>query len=82
MKRMFLLATSALLFAHQAKAVDVQPYVGADYVYSWANIEDSEYFKDHFHAINVSAGVMATSVMGLELSYQQSRRRLRYRRSH
>ena len=72
MKRMFLLATSALLFAHQAKAVDVQPYVGADYVYSWANLEDSEYFKDHFQAINVSAGIMATSVMGLELSYQQS----------
>lgn len=72
MKKIVLLATVSLIAARQAGAVDVQPYVGADYVYSWANIEDSEYFRDRFQAINVSVGAMATSVMGVELSYQQS----------
>lgn len=72
MKKIFLLASVALLFTHQAKAIDVQPYVGADYIYSVADIEHDNVYKHRFHAFDLSLGVMTTSTIGLEVFYQQS----------
>ena len=72
MKKIMLLASVALLMASQSKALEVQPYVGADYVYSWADIKNSKYFEDRYQALHFSVGAMTSSVMGLELSYQQS----------
>ena len=71
MKKIILLTgVATALLTQNAKAAEVQPYVGADYVYSWANMDDGNYIKDRFHAFNVSAGIMTSSVVGLELSYQ------------
>ena len=72
MKKTLLLSCAAILFANQAKAVDVQPYVGADYIYSFADIEHQNAFKHRFNAFDLSFGVMATSTIGLEVFYQQS----------
>ena len=71
-KTLFLCALTAIV-ANEAKAADIQPYVGADYVYSMAKITQSTYTDKSFHALDVSVGGMLTSTIGLELSYQQSK---------
>jgi len=72
MKKIIGFLSLAMICAQQAHAVEVQPYAGADIIYSFSQIKDSQYFNDRFLALNASVGAMLTSVVGLELSYQQS----------
>ncbi len=72
MKKTLLLTSAIALFAAQASAVEVQPYVGADFVYTWADVKNSSYIEDHYRAGNFSLGAMISSNWGLELSYQQA----------
>ena len=72
MKKTALLLTTALLFSSTANALEVQPYIGADYAYSWAHIKQGSHYADRFQAADLSVGAMVTSVVGLELSFRQT----------
>ena len=72
MKKCLPLVALFALLAQKAAAVEVQPYVGADYVYSWASVKNKQYFNDRYQALNLSLGMMTTSTIGLEFSYQIS----------
>ena len=72
MKKSLMVLMAGCLFSVQAKAMDVQPYVGADYAYSWAQMKEKSHFKSRYQAINLSVGVMTTSTIALELSYMLS----------
>lgn len=72
MKKALLLSSAFVLLAGRALALEVQPYVGADYVYTWADVKNSRYIEDRYQAGLFSLGAMVSSNWGLELSYQQS----------
>ena len=72
MKKIALAVALSALFVQQTNAMDVQPYVGGDYIYSWADVKPEKYIEDNYHSLSISAGVMTSSVVGIELSYQLS----------
>ena len=82
MKKTSLLLTTALLFCSNANALEVQPYVGTDYAYSWAHIKQSHRFANRYQAADLSVGAMVTSVVGLELSFRQTEQKKKNSRNH
>lgn len=79
MKKTLLLAGVASLFAFNAQALDVKPYVGVDYVYSKMDLDVklegenvSRYLEDNLNAFAVSAGTKFNKNFGIEAFYQQS----------
>ena len=75
MKKTLLLAGVAALFAVNANAMELKPYVGLDYVRSDVDIDKIEgyqYFEDGLNAFAVSAGTRFHKNFGLEAFYQQS----------
>ncbi len=79
MKRTLLLASIASIFAFNAQALDVKPYVGLDYVRSDMDLDVklegenvSRYLEDNLNAFAVSAGAKINNNFGLEAFYQQS----------
>lgn len=75
MKKVLLLAGVAALFAVNANAADVKPYVGLDYVYSMADIDKTEghqLFEEDLNAFALSAGAKLHKNFGVEAFYQRS----------
>ena len=73
MKKYFLFLSLGVFLAQNVKAVEIEPYVGADYVYSFADVKHDDYVENRYHALNASLGAMITSTIGAELSYQISK---------
>lgn len=63
MKKTLLLAGVASLFAFNAQALDVKPYVGVDYVYSKADLVSDD-FDDQWNAYAVSVGTKLNKNFG------------------
>lgn len=79
MKKTLLLAGVASILTMNANAAeynwmkDYQPYVGADYVYSYAKFgSKARQMKKSYHSGAVNAGVRFYDYLGLEAFYQQS----------
>ena len=79
MKKTLLLAGVASLFSLNAQATEIKPVIGLDYVYSIADIDDSDsegdysdFYEDKLNAFALSAGVKLNQYVGLEAFYQQS----------
>ena len=80
MKKTLLLAGVASIFAFNAQALDIKPYVGLDYVYSdtelgsiWVAGERVDpYLESKFDSFAISAGAKVHKNFGLEAFYQQS----------
>ena len=72
MKKVMYVSAMLALCAFNAKAIEVQPYVGIDYVHSGADMSHDKIYEDSLKALAVSAGVLNIENMGFELSYQQS----------
>ena len=73
MKKYLLLAGVASIMSFNANAMDMEmkPYVGLDYVYSMADINE-DYIDEDLHAMAVSAGVRMHKNLGLEAFFQQT----------
>lgn len=71
MKKTLLLAGVASLFAFNAQALDVKPYVGVDYVYSKADLATDE-FDDQWNAYALSVGTKLNKNFGVEAFYQET----------
>nr|DAI59735.1 MAG TPA: outer membrane protein [Caudoviricetes sp.] len=75
MRTTLLLAGVAALFAVNANAAEIKPYVGLDYVYSMADIDKTdgmEAFEEDLNAFAISAGAKLHKNFGVEAFYQQS----------
>ena len=79
MKKILLLSGVAMLFATNVNAMthqswaNVNPYIGADYVYSHAKLGGTAGgLKDDFHSAKVNFGMEWYKNMFTEFSYQQS----------
>lgn len=78
MKKTLLLSGIACLAAVNANAMswnlsDYRPYIGADYVYSYAKQgSDARHLKDDFNSGKANLGMQFYQNWDLEFSYQQS----------
>lgn len=78
MNKSLLLAGVACLFATSANAMDwnmknYKPYVGAEYVYSYAKLgSDARNLKNDFNSGKVDLGMQFYRYWDLEFSFQQS----------
>lgn len=85
MKKTLLLAGVASFIAYGASAADfsytnianeIKPYVGADYVYSYAKFGGkAKSMKDSYHSGSVYMGTRMYDYMGLEAFFQMSGKR-------
>lgn len=75
MRTTLLLAGVAALFAVNANAAEIKPYVGLDYVRSMADIDKEKGItlaEEDLNAFAVSAGAKINKNFGVEAFYQQS----------
>ena len=79
MKKTLLLAGVASVLAFNANAAnynwmdEYEPYIGADYVYSYAKFGgEARHMKDSYNSGAVNLGVRMYDYLGLEAFYQQS----------
>ncbi len=78
MKKMLLLSGVACLMAANANAMswnmkNIRPYVGADYVYSYAKQGgEARHIKDDFNSMKFNLGMQIYQNWDLEFSFQQS----------
>lgn len=80
MKKTLLLASVASVLACQAQAGywsdvynEMHPYIGADYVYSYAKFGGpAKHMRESYHSPSVNIGARMYGYYGLEAFYQQS----------
>lgn len=74
MKKTLLLSSVAALFAFNANALDIKPYVGLDYAYSEANLSSDlkDIVEKNYHSLNLNIGTKVHKNLGVEIFYQQS----------
>ena len=75
MKKTLLLAGVAGVFAFNANAMEVRPYVGMNLGYGLAEYGDAEFDEianDEYGVVDINAGARIGNNFGLEVSYQQS----------
>ena len=78
-KKIILLAGAAMFLTGTASAMELNPYIGLDYVYSKADFKsdrlsafDTQSLKDHYNSGMVSIGMRPLEYMSLEAFFQQS----------
>ena len=78
-KKIILLAGAAMFLTGTASAMELNPYIGLDYVYSKADFKsdkisafDTRSLKDNYNSGMVSMGIRPLEYMSLEAFFQQS----------
>jgi len=78
-KKAILLAGAAVFLAGSASAMELNPYVGLDYVYSKADFKNdrlsaysTDSLKDDYNSAMISMGIRPLEYMSLEAFFQQS----------
>lgn len=78
-KKSILLAGAAILLANSANAMELNPYIGLDYVFSKADYKseqlrvfDTNKLEDKYNSGMVSMGIRPFEYMSLEAFFQQS----------
>lgn len=74
MNKILLLAGVISVFAFNANATEVKPYIALDYVHSIADIDKVEgikLFEDNFNGAAVALGVNVNRYVSTEIFYQQ-----------
>ena len=78
-KKSILLAGAAILLANSANAMELNPYIGLDYVFSKADYKserlrvfDTNKLEDKYNSGMVSMGIRPFEHMSLEAFFQQS----------
>ena len=74
MTKTLLLGGVAALFAFNANALELKPYVGLDYAYSSLSLgsDMKDIIEKNYNSLNLNIGAKLHKNFGLELFYQQS----------
>ena len=73
MKKIYLLSSVLCLFAFDATAADIKPYVGLDFASTYFDIKKKyDYLEKSYGSLSLNAGTRIYDHFGLEAFYQDS----------